>query len=189
MIAHHKNLGSNLSFEARDYFTCWMFSKSKSAATHRDLYLQWATYSEQHLIKGQLKREAYTNVTDKLLRRCLAKFRCSDHRLRIEVGRRENVAPEDRVCLMCDENSVEDDFLTSCSEYSPLRMELYHNVGLSVRNFNVLLPEQKFVFLMSCEDIQIIRWVACFIKNALEMRWSVSGPWQHFQASTRHYLV
>ncbi len=41
--------------------------------------------------KARIQREPYTKIKDKSLRRCLAKFRCSDHKQRIEVGRREKI--------------------------------------------------------------------------------------------------
>ena len=131
--------------------------------------------------KGPFKRESYTKLTDKSLRRCFAKFRCSDHRLRIEVGRRENLQVEDRTCLMCNENIVEDEqhFLTACPKYHSLRTEMYEKIEKSVKNFKLLTPKQKFIYLMSCENLQIIRWVACYIKHASEIRSdsSVNSTW------------
>ena len=72
-----------------------------------DKGITYATFEEH------FNRESYAKLTDKSLRRC---FRCSDHRLRIEVGRIENLQVEDRKCLMCHVNTVEDEqhFLTTC---------------------------------------------------------------------------
>ena len=118
--------------------------------------------------KGHFKRKSYSKLTDKSLRRCFAKFWCSDHRLRIEVGRRESLQVEDRKCLMCNENTVEDEqhFMTSCPKYYSLRTELYEKIEKSLKNSELLTPKQRFIFLMSCENLQIIRWVAYYIKHA-----------------------
>ena len=80
--------------------------------------------------KGHFQCEPYTKITDKSLRRCFAKFRCSDHNLRIETGRRENLPVEDRKCLACKGNKIEDEmhFLTVCPKYNSLRTELYDKI-------------------------------------------------------------
>ena len=121
--------------------------------------------------KGHFQRESYTKLTDKSLRRCFAKLHCSDHRLRIEVGRRDNLPVEDRTCF-CNKSSIEDEqhFLTTCPKYHSLRNELYEKIDKSVINFKLLTPEQKFIYMMSCENLQIIKWVACFIKKSIELR-------------------
>ena len=122
--------------------------------------------------KARIQREPYTKIKDKSLRRCLAKFRCSDHRLRIEVGRREKILVEERKCLMCNENVIEDEqhFLTTCPKYGTLRTQLYEKIGHSVPNFNSLSAEQKFIYMMSSESSHTVQWVACFIKSAFETR-------------------
>ena len=122
--------------------------------------------------KARIQREPYTKIKDKSLRRCLAKFRCSDHKLRIEVGRREKILVEERKCLMCNENVIEDEqhFLTTCPKYGTHRTQLYEKIGHSVPNFNSLSAEQKFIYMMSSESPHTVQWVACFIKNAFETR-------------------
>ena len=73
---------------------------------------------------------------------------------------------------MCNENTVEEEqnFMTSCPKYYSLRTELYEKIEKSVKNFELLTPKQQFIFLMSCENLQIIRWVAHHIKHATEIR-------------------
>ena len=39
------------------------------------------------------------------LKICLARFRTGSHNFQIEVGRHNNVAPEDRLCEFCKNNS------------------------------------------------------------------------------------
>ena len=99
-------------------------------------------------------------------------FLCSDHRLRIEVGRREKILAEERKCLMCNENVIEDEqhFLTTCPEYGTLRTQLYEKIGHSVPNFNSLSAEKNLINMMSSESSHTVQWVACFIKSAFETR-------------------
>ena len=56
-------------------------------------------------------------------RKVIAKVRCSSHNLEIEKGRHKDVNAENRFCLMCSENSVEDEmhFLSFCKAYEFLR--------------------------------------------------------------------
>ena len=68
------------------------------------------------------------------------------HSLHIEVGRRNNIPTEDRVCYVCDSHDVEDEyhFIMNCSEYDNLRytcMYLPHlsNLHKHVRSFNILM--------------------------------------------------
>ena len=109
--------------------------------------------------KGHFQCEPYTKITDKSLRRCFAKFRCSDHNLRIETGRRENLPVEDRKCLACKGNKIEGEmhFLTVCPKYNSLRTELYDKIEKSVTNFKFLSPSQKFIYMLSSENLKVIR--------------------------------
>ena len=123
-------------------------------------------------LKGHFQCEPYTKITDKSLRRCFAKFRCSDHNLRIETGRRENLPVEDRKCLACKGNKIEGEmhFLTVCPKYNSLRTELYDKIEKSVTNFKFLSPSQKFIYMLSSENLKEIKWVACFVKGSFEIR-------------------
>ena len=49
----------------------------------------------------------------------LCKFRCSNFRIPIEVGRWRNIPRQDRKCELCDVNSVGDEYhyLSLCSNY------------------------------------------------------------------------
>ena len=53
----------------------------------------------------------------------LTKFRCSVHKLHIETGRHRNINYEERLCILCNTNNIEDEFhfVIVC----PLNEELY----------------------------------------------------------------
>ena len=65
--------------------------------------------------KSLLNVESYISFNFPFhLRQAFAKFRCSDHKLNIEVGRHYNIPREERICSFCLENSsisvIEDEF-------------------------------------------------------------------------------
>ena len=53
--------------------------------------------------------EPYTKLSDKESRRWLAKFRCSDHFLRVETGRSQGLKQKEQTCLICNNMTVEDE--------------------------------------------------------------------------------
>ena len=116
--------------------------------------------------------EPYTKLSDKESRRWLAKFRCSDHSLRIETGRRQGLKPEERICLMCDNMTVEDEFhfLISCPKYDQLRHKLVKYISEKVPNLDSLPLEHKFTYILSCENLNSIRRLVSFLKDAFALR-------------------
>ena len=54
----------------------------------------------------------------------LSKLRCSVHKLKVETSRHEGIAYEHRLCILCENNQVEDEFhfLMICPVYENLRM-------------------------------------------------------------------
>ena len=59
------------------------------------------------------------HLKDFSLRQQVAKFRCSDHNLMIEVGRHKNIALENSTCTKCSTNCTGDvvHLLIDCSVY------------------------------------------------------------------------
>ncbi len=103
--------------------------------------------------------EPYTKLSDKKSKKWFAKSRCSDYYLRIETGRRQGLKPEERICLMCDNIAVEDEphFLISCPKYDQLRHKLVKYISEKVPNLDSLPLEYKFTYILSCENLNIIR--------------------------------
>ena len=97
-----------------------------------DIYLQtWrAGVSESDKLrtyrsfKFNLATEKYlTVVTDYKFRKSLTKFRCSNHSLRIESDRKNNIDYENRICKLYTNGKVENEFhfLLECPFYENLR--------------------------------------------------------------------
>lgn len=90
----------------------------------------------------------------------LTKFRCSDHKLEIENGRKENINAMERVCKYCltlNYSCVENEyhFICKCPLYNDLRTKyLYH-----VKNFN---PE-SFVSLFKSKNEHVLNNLSKYI--------------------------
>ena len=89
-------------------------------------------------------------VTNRYDRSMIAKFRCGILQLHIETGRFNQVKVEDRICSMCDDNMVEDEFhfLCQCDYYSSERKALYEFAISKNASFANLTEEEKFCYLM-----------------------------------------
>ena len=79
------------------------------------------------LFKISLQTEDYIKCRmSKQQRSLLARFRCGILQLRIETDRFTNIKLENRICQLCEENTVEDElhFLCQCTVYSEERNSL-----------------------------------------------------------------
>ena len=76
-------------------------------------------------IKGEFCREQYIKQLPDALIFPLIKFRCGNHKLQIEIGRREGEVRGDRVCRECSMNSLGDEFhfILQCPKFTLLRNE------------------------------------------------------------------
>ncbi len=84
--------------------------------------------------------------------------------LRIETGRYSNLAVNDRKCLLCNSNEVEDEehFLFSCVLYNAERVKLENAIGVS---FNTLDNKSKFEAIFNHPYI-----LGKFMKSAVKKR-------------------
>ena len=77
--------------------------------------------------KNEFIREPYLDfINNYHLRRIISKFRCSDHKLEIEIGRHKGDSIDDRLCQLC-RGSVETElhFLTECPLYRKIRLKFF----------------------------------------------------------------
>ena len=114
--------------------------------------------------KNDLCREPYLEfINDFHLRKSLTKFRCSDHKLEIEVGRHKKLKVEDRLCKACDANLVETElhFLTCCTLYEDLRL----------RYFEVTPKEDnEWLNILRCKEKLTVFNLANYVMKALKRR-------------------
>ena len=82
--------------------------------------------------------ENYLNTIRNVKRRIqLSKLRLSNHVLMIEKGRQYGIEPGNRLCPLCLNGNVEDEFhfLLKCKTYSHLRKNLLENTERLFPNF------------------------------------------------------
>jgi hypothetical protein len=103
------------------------------------------------LIKHKFEREGYLEeIRNTKHRQNLTKFRLSNHKLMIEVGRHMKLPKEERVCEVCN-NGIEDEihFLVNCKLYETLREPLLDICTELRPQFRYYSDQEKFIFLMT----------------------------------------
>ena len=105
--------------------------------------------------KHDFKTEMYLKKPMSLnVKRSFASLRCGNSPLRIETGRYEGLAVEERVCELCN-NGVEDEFhfMILCPAFNTERRELYLSISDAIIEFNQLSDIKKFEIIMNEEEI------------------------------------
>ena len=80
--------------------------------------------------------------------------------LEVEAGRDRNIPPENRLCPFCV-NMPEDEihFMCICPTYAVYREIMYDKISLNSSNFTLLDKENKFIYVMSCNDKCVLDFV------------------------------
>ena len=122
--------------------------------------------------KTHMQYEPLLDLLPRKLRRTMLKFRLSDHKLMIEEGRHKipQIPAENRWCKFC-ETEVEDEehMLIDCKLYGN-RTEWFNEIITKYPNFNTLDNHQKFIYLMSQENDQLIQDTAEKIAEWQDLR-------------------
>ena len=148
-----------LSDRLNDIFTQEAFEKiSKDTSKLR-------TYA---LFKKEKGFESYlTEIKNFSVRKSVTRFRLSNHKLLIEVGRHQNINLSERICPLCSQ-SVEDEahFLFACPAYQYQR-ELFLNPTMEKHpNFVRWSKPQKIELIMSNMDHNVCN----YISRSMEIR-------------------
>ena len=109
--------------------------------------------------KSLFQKEIYLDIIkDRNHQQALTKLRISAHKLEIESGRYTKKQVSDRLCKKCFQNEVEDEvhFICDCSFYNRERLELFDYINRKVPNFVSLSSHDKFIWLMTCENEDIL---------------------------------
>ena len=112
-------------------------------------------------LKDSFVREPYLdNLNCFQLRKIVAKFRCSDHRLEIEIGRHKNIKVEERICQLCKGNvETEIHFLQECPLYANLRTKYLGNI-----------EGNNWTNILQCKDKIMAFNLANFLTKAFDIR-------------------
>ena len=119
--------------------------------------------------KRDCKTSDYVKWTiNRFDRSLFAKFRSGILQLRVESGRFNNIKLEDRICELCDDQKIEDEFhfLCVCQKYSDLRTTLFNSVSSKHEQFTNMNLNDRFKFLI----INCAKDVIKFLKNAWDLR-------------------
>ena len=114
-------------------------------------------------IKEEYEKEPYLeNVNDFHLRKIIAKFRCSDHKLEIEIGRHNKVPRQNRFCKTCT-NYIEDElhFLCYCPSYNTLRSYFFGTTTLTC---------ETGISILKCKTKEVTLKLAMFLQKAYAIR-------------------
>ena len=129
--------------------------------------------------KSSYTLEKYIEISDIPLswRKSYCSFRISCHELEIERGRytRPKKPPEERICKLCDvyiEN--EKHFIVDCYQYSELRDDLYKCITVENHNFIHACSQDKFNYMMTTNNTNVVKKVMQFIYLALIRRKQLS---------------
>ena len=81
----------------------------------------YSTFKTDHNLENYL-----VVIKDPYKRKCLSRFRVSNHNLQIEIGRYQNIPREERLCKICNSGEVENEthLLLSCKAYEQSRANL-----------------------------------------------------------------
>ena len=157
-----------------------ILSKDKTKKYVREEFdTKWKEYIKSYpkaftyrTFKDRINMENYlTNITNRKHRVALTKLRLSDHNLMIEKGRhaRPTIPREERYCPICrDRVESECHFLLVCTLYN--RQYLCDFSKLVAPNFANLELDEKFIFMMTQENIALTKMIAQAVKNWMEIR-------------------
>ena len=151
----YKKLFQRLS----DIFHQEIFSKING---ERSKLRTYAIFKKEQGFEKYLADIKNTNV-----RKNVTKFRLSNHKLMIEVGRHQKIDAEQRFCPFCP-NTVEDEFhfLLYCPTYDIQRSAFLDPITSIIHNFSLLPDSQKFELVMSHMDPDL----CSFISNSMDVR-------------------
>ena len=101
------------------------------------------------------KLEDYLLYTNNIINRfSISKLRLSNHKLKIETGRYENLPVEKRLCEHCQKIDDEFHFIIECSLFDNERNLLFHNISKVDDNFTSADRNNKFkIIFKSAKNI------------------------------------
>ena len=133
-------------------------------------------------IKTKFQQEPYLYLIKEHKHRvALSRLRASSHTLEIERGRHDRPKKpiEARLCSQCTVIEDELHFVCQCMINNDARECMYDKINRVYGDFNNLSEEDKFLFLMSNDDVRILNWFGKFIYHSFQIRdrknWLAAG--------------
>ena len=116
-------------------------------------------------VKERFQIGKYLDIPTFRERQIISKFMCSNHTLRIETGRHDNLPREERLCQLCNIEEIEDEdhFIRKCPTYEQIRQE----AAINFPNYN----STEAIFHLE-EPLKI----AEFLRKAYTLRDQLTAP-------------
>jgi hypothetical protein len=125
-------------------------------------------------LKNCFDREKYTQINDFKIRQSLCKLRISSHPLRIEEARhhQNRLDRSERLCQNCSLEKIENEqhFLLECPLHNTLRHDFIEKVESHHSNFSFLNNSSKFIWLLTNENLTVLKELGSYISKCLEIR-------------------
>ncbi len=101
-------------------------------------------------------------------RKSITRLRISAHGLNIERGRYQGTPRSSRTCLRCNSGEVDDEkhFLLSCKHLEDKRNKMLNTTISKCSNFIKLKPDEKLIWLMNTENIEVLTQMCDLIKES-----------------------
>ena len=145
------------------YLDEWNTKKQVCASGKLDLYTK---------VKNNFGLEKYLNILNFPLRRDITRLRISSHKLNIETGRyaKKRVDRADRLCTNCSLGVLGDEihFLFHCPTFKTNREPLINLASKLCKNFLGLSNTNKYIWLLNCEDQNLVNCLACYVHENLD---------------------
>ena len=177
----------NMFLNTRPHGNCKAFyssfktnlKKSFNAYWHKLLYTDISTSGKEgdnklrtyRKFKTAIYFEKYLYINNTEKRKKIAQLRISAHKLKIETSRFTNnniyKPPELRLCDNCNLGKIEDEyhFMLECSLYKSLRQQFFKTLTNSNGYFISYCPHDKFIWIMTTEDMGTLNQLGEFIIN------------------------
>ena len=172
------NIDENITFDVRRRYL-WLcewhlHAYSNFGANQQELTTQTKPILRRYsLFKNDFFIEHHLeSITDFRYRTAITKLRCSSHALEIERGRYQNPkVPRDlRLCPVCQVVEDEEHFVTNCSINQAERRLLCSKKSCKVPRFSTLSDFDKFLYLLTNNDPQILTWFGKFVHQSFIAR-------------------
>jgi hypothetical protein len=140
----------------QDYKIKWWNELNNDVRRHEN---QRNKLRQYRLFKTEYKTESYLkSYTNPKYRHAFAQFRTGVAPLNIETARYSTsgyVPVHDRLCILCDTNSIEDEehVLCQCHAYDDIRNDLYGQIYHVNADFNNYSVHEKFLCMMGSENL------------------------------------
>ncbi len=142
------------------FFSFMLSDKNKKPCTYK-------------YFKNMFSIEPYLKcIEDRYIRKGLTLFSISAHGLQVETGRYKRIDEENRTCLICNSEEIEDEFhfIMECPEYRSLRKEYLYPIMLELNNEHQLNDREIFLQILTTKHCDFIVNIAEFIQQAMVKR-------------------